>query len=113
VCPQARRSLLKGIFEWAALVGRRGHRGMGRALCVRLSKMRLALSSCRFQAGFPHLFKGTPRAVPDSSPRASAGSPARLPQMLEPTDKTSFPLVRKRFPWGRVSRPAGLAPEAL
>jgi hypothetical protein len=52
-------------------------------------------------------------AVPDSSPRASAGSPARLPQMLEPTDSMSFPLVRKRFPWGHVSGPAGLAPEAL
>jgi hypothetical protein len=33
--------------------------------------------------------------------------------MLEPTDRTSFPLVRERFPWGRVSGPAGLAPEAL
>jgi hypothetical protein len=59
------------------------------------------------------LFKGTPRAVPDSSPRASAGSPARLPQMLEPADRTSFPLACERFPWGRVSGPAGLAPEAL
>jgi hypothetical protein len=59
------------------------------------------------------LFMGTPRAVPDSSPRASAGSPARLPQMLEPTDRTSFPLVCECFPWGRVSGPAGLAPEAL
>jgi hypothetical protein len=63
--------------------------------------------------GFPHLFKGTLRAVPDSSPRASAGLPVRLPQMLEPTDRTSFPLVCKCFPWGRVSGPAGLAPEAL
>jgi hypothetical protein len=59
------------------------------------------------------LFKGTPRAVPDSSPRASAGLPARLPQMLEPTDRTSFPLACERFPCGRVSGPAGLAPEAL
>jgi hypothetical protein len=63
--------------------------------------------------GFPQLFKGTPRAVPDSSPRASAGSPFKLPQMLEPTDRTSFPPVRERFLWGRVSGPAGLAPEAL
>jgi hypothetical protein len=59
------------------------------------------------------LFKGTRMAIPDSSPRASAGSPARLPQMLEPTDRTSFPLVCKRFPWRRVSGPVGLAPEAL
>jgi hypothetical protein len=48
------------------------------------------------------LFKGTPRAVPDSSSRACAGLPARLPQMLEPTDRTSFPLVCEFFPWGRV-----------
>jgi hypothetical protein len=33
--------------------------------------------------------------------------------MLKPTDRTSFPLVCKCFPWGRVSGPAGLAPEAL
>jgi hypothetical protein len=33
--------------------------------------------------------------------------------MLEPTDRTSFPLSCERFPWGRVSGPAGLAPEAL
>jgi hypothetical protein len=29
------------------------------------------------------LFEGTPRAVPDSSPRASAGLPLRLPQMRQ------------------------------
>jgi hypothetical protein len=34
VCPRARRSLLEGIFEWAALVGRRGHHGVGHALCT-------------------------------------------------------------------------------
>jgi hypothetical protein len=34
VCPRARQSLLEGIFEWAALVGRRGHRGVGHALCI-------------------------------------------------------------------------------
>jgi hypothetical protein len=33
--------------------------------------------------------------------------------MLKPTDRTSFPLVCKCFPWVRVSGPAGLAPEAL
>jgi hypothetical protein len=32
--PRARRSLLEGTFEWAALVGRGGHRGVGRAPCV-------------------------------------------------------------------------------
>jgi hypothetical protein len=48
VCPRAGRSLLKGIFEWAALVGRGGYRGVGRALCVCLSKMHLALVFCGF-----------------------------------------------------------------
>jgi hypothetical protein len=48
VFPRARRSLLEGIFEWAALVGPGGYRGVGRALCVRLRKMRLSLVFCRF-----------------------------------------------------------------
>jgi hypothetical protein len=34
VYPRARRSLLEGTFEWAALVGRGGHRGVGRAPCA-------------------------------------------------------------------------------
>jgi hypothetical protein len=34
MCPRARRILLEGIFEWAASVGRRDHRGGGRAPCV-------------------------------------------------------------------------------
>jgi hypothetical protein len=38
VSPRARRNLLEGAFDWATPVGRGGHRGVGRALCVRLSK---------------------------------------------------------------------------
>jgi hypothetical protein len=34
VYPRAGRSLLEGTFEWAALVGRGGHRGVGRAPCA-------------------------------------------------------------------------------
>jgi hypothetical protein len=48
VHPRARRSLLEGTFEWAALVDRGGHRSVGRAPCVRLSEVRLALVFCRF-----------------------------------------------------------------
>jgi hypothetical protein len=48
VHPRARRDLLEGIFEWAALVGRRGHHGMGHAPCACLSKTCLALAFCRF-----------------------------------------------------------------
>jgi hypothetical protein len=44
---RAGRSLLEGTSEWAALVDRGGHRNVGRALCVRLSKMCLALVFCR------------------------------------------------------------------
>jgi hypothetical protein len=34
VSPRARRTLLEGAPCWAALVGRGGHRGVGRAACV-------------------------------------------------------------------------------
>jgi hypothetical protein len=36
--PRARRNLLEGAFDWATPVGHGGHRSVGRALCVRLSK---------------------------------------------------------------------------
>jgi hypothetical protein len=34
VSPRARRNPLEGAFDWATLVGRGGHRGVGRALRV-------------------------------------------------------------------------------
>jgi hypothetical protein len=46
-------------------------------------------------------------AVPDISPRASAGVPVRVPQMLTLADGTFFPLVANAASWGRVSGPAG------
>jgi hypothetical protein len=48
VSPRARRNLLEGAFDWATLVGRRGHRSVGRALCVRLSERCFVLVFCRF-----------------------------------------------------------------
>jgi hypothetical protein len=48
VSPRARRNLLEGAFDWATLVGRGGHRSMGRALCVRLSERCFVLVFCRF-----------------------------------------------------------------
>jgi hypothetical protein len=51
--------------------------------------------------------------VPDSSPRASAGVFVRIPQMLTLANGTFFPPGCCAIPWGRASRPAGLAPEAL
>jgi hypothetical protein len=38
VRPRARRNPLERAFDWATSVGRGGHRSVGRALCVRLSK---------------------------------------------------------------------------
>jgi hypothetical protein len=38
VSPRARRNLLERAFDWATPVGRGGHRSVGRALCVHLSK---------------------------------------------------------------------------
>jgi hypothetical protein len=97
VNPRARRNLLEGAFDWATPVGRGGHRHVGRALCVRLSKRCvLLLFFVGFKQDSPSCL-GALRAVPDSSPRASAGMPVRLPQMLKPTDRTSFPLVADAF----------------
>jgi hypothetical protein len=48
VNPRARRNLLEGAFEWATPVGCGDHRSVGRAPCVRLSEMCLALVFCRF-----------------------------------------------------------------
>jgi hypothetical protein len=58
------------------------------------------------------LFKGTPRAFPDSSPRASADSPTRLPQMLEPTDRTSFPPGLRMLSVGPRQQTRGCSPRS-
>jgi hypothetical protein len=66
--PRARRNLLEGAFDWATPVGRGGHRSVGRALCVCLSKRCV---SFLFFAGFkqdsPGCLRdpqGCPRQVP-------------------------------------------------
>jgi hypothetical protein len=48
VSPRARRNMLEGAFDWAAPVGRGGHRNVGRALCVCLSKVCFVFVFCRF-----------------------------------------------------------------
>jgi hypothetical protein len=58
------------------------------------------------------LFKGTPRAVPDSSPRASVGLPLRLPQVLEPTNRTFFPHLTMQGTAHAAEAPT-VAPEHL
>jgi hypothetical protein len=64
VSPRARRNLLEGAFDWATPVGRGGHRSVGRALCVRLSKRCVLFS---FFAGFKQdspSFLGDPQGCP-------------------------------------------------
>jgi hypothetical protein len=48
VNPRAGQSPLEGALDWTTLVGRGGHRGVGRALCVRLSERCFVLVFCRF-----------------------------------------------------------------
>jgi hypothetical protein len=64
VSPRARRNLLEGAFDWATLVGRGGHRSMGRAVCACLGKR--CVLFC-FLAGFKHDspdFLGDPQGCP-------------------------------------------------
>jgi hypothetical protein len=64
VSPRARRNLHEGAFGWATLVGCGGHRNVGRALCVCLSKRCVLLC---FFAGFKqdsHGFLGDPQGCP-------------------------------------------------
>jgi hypothetical protein len=49
-------------------------------------------------------------AIPDSSPLASAGVPVRFPQMLEPTDRTLFPLGCKCLSVGPRQQTRGSSP---
>jgi hypothetical protein len=64
VSPRARRNLLDGAFDWATLVGRGGHRNVGRALCVRLSKRCvLFLFFAGFKQDSPG-FSGDPQGCP-------------------------------------------------
>jgi hypothetical protein len=66
VSPRARQNPLEGAFDWATLVGRGGHRSVGRALCVRLSKMCVLLLFFQVLSRIPPVFSGTLRVVPDS-----------------------------------------------
>jgi hypothetical protein len=64
VYPRARRSLLEGTFEWAALVGCGGHHSVGRAPCVCLSEMRLAWVFLQVLSGIPLVVLGDPQGCP-------------------------------------------------
>jgi hypothetical protein len=69
---------------WAAMVGRRGHHSVGRALCACLDKRCvLFLFFAGFKQGSPRFFRGPPGLSPTGAPpRAVAGSfsaPTKLP----------------------------------
>jgi hypothetical protein len=56
VSPRARRNPLAGAFDWATPVGRGGHRDVGRALCVRLSKRCVLLCFLQDLSRIPPVF---------------------------------------------------------
>jgi hypothetical protein len=70
-CPRARRSLLEGIFEWAALVGRGGHRGVGRASCV-FKKGALSFGFLQVLSGVSPFNKGDLHGCPRQAARGRA-----------------------------------------
>jgi hypothetical protein len=63
VSPQARRNLLEGAFDWAAPVGRGGHRNVGRALCVHLRRRCVLFFFAGFKQDSPG-FLGDPQGCP-------------------------------------------------
>jgi hypothetical protein len=56
VSPRVRQNLLEGVFDWATPVGRGGHRNVGRALCVRLSKRCVLLCFLQVLSRIPPFF---------------------------------------------------------
>jgi hypothetical protein len=64
VSPRARRSLLEGALDWATPVGRGGHRGVGRDLCVRLSEKCFVLVFWQVLSKIPPVVLGDPLGCP-------------------------------------------------
>jgi hypothetical protein len=65
--PRARRTLLEGVPCWAALVGRGGHRGVGRGVRACFVLGSRCVLRFAFFAGFkqdPPVFQGTLVVVP-------------------------------------------------
>jgi hypothetical protein len=78
VSPRARRTSLEGAFCGAALVGRRGHRGVDRVVCIFCVRPEVGFAFCIFlqvlsrippgSLGDPH---GCPRQRCTVTPRSS------------------------------------------
>jgi hypothetical protein len=64
VRPRARRSLLEGTFEWAALVGRGGRRSVGRAPCVRFEQDVFSFDFLQVLSGISPVVLGDPLGCP-------------------------------------------------
>jgi hypothetical protein len=64
VSPRARRNLLEGALDWATPVGRGGHRGVCRALCVRLSERCFILVFWQVLSRIPPVVLGDPLGCP-------------------------------------------------
>jgi hypothetical protein len=67
--PRARRTSLKGALCWAASVGRGGHHGVDRVVCIFCVRPEVGFAFCVFFSGFKQDspgFLGTLVAVPDN-----------------------------------------------
>jgi hypothetical protein len=64
VDPRARRSLLEGALDWAPMVGRGGHRGVGRALGVCLSERCFVSVFLQVLSRIPLVVFGDPQGCP-------------------------------------------------
>jgi hypothetical protein len=58
VSPRARQNLLEGAFGWAALMGRGGHRSVGRAVCACLGKQCVLFCFLQVLSRIPRFFRG-------------------------------------------------------
>jgi hypothetical protein len=114
--PRARRTSLEEALWWAALVGRGDHHSVDRFVCIFCVWPEIGFAFCvfcRFLAGFPRFFRGPSWLSPTVAPehlRVYRSGSRRCWSLL--MGRSSLP-VANTFPQGRVSGPAGLAPEAL
>jgi hypothetical protein len=114
--PRTRRTSLEGALCWTASVGRGGRHDVDRVVCMFGVRPEVGFVFCVF-AGFkqdsPRFFRGpswlSPTVAPEHLRVYRSGSRKCWSLLI---GCSSLP-VANAFPWGRVSGPAGLAPEAL
>jgi hypothetical protein len=116
--PRARRNLLEGAFEWAALVGHGDPRSVGRAPCVCLSEMCLALVFLQVLSRISPVVLGDPQGCPRHSASKSPdcvvahrSNRCSSPVRPVPTSQTGLELLHLRlrfFRLGFVDQPRNL-----